>query len=132
MSSRTFRAEREFGLIVGAIFTLLGFWWSYRGKFVGPSNLLRAGGLVLLFSGLLVPRVLVFPRKGWMKLAEGLGFISSRIILSLVFFLVLTPIGLIKRATGWDPLQRRAASGDSCWLPYSERQHNPRHYEKMF
>jgi hypothetical protein len=54
------------------------------------------------------------------------------VILAVVFFLIVTPIGLIKRAMGWDPLHRRSAVGDSYWHPYPERQHNPRHYEKMY
>ena len=37
-----------------------------------------------------------------MKLAEAMAYVSSRIILAIVFFLVLTPIGLVKRAMGWD------------------------------
>jgi hypothetical protein len=65
-----------------------------------------------------------------MKLAEGMSYVSSRIILAIIFFLVLTPIGLIKRALGWDPLQRRSGTRDSFWHPYPER--HPRHYEKMF
>ena len=39
-----------------------------------------------------------------MKLANGLSFVSTRVILALVFFLVITPLGVVKRLTGWDPL----------------------------
>jgi hypothetical protein len=130
MKARTFRAEREFGLVVGGVFALLGVWWLYRGKFLNPAYVLTIVGLALVLFGLLAPRVLAAPRKAWMKLAEVLAFVSSRIILALIYFLVLTPIGLVKRAMGWDPLHRRAASGDSFWLPYPPRDRN--HYEKMF
>jgi Saxitoxin biosynthesis operon protein SxtJ len=129
---RTFRAEKEFGLIVGAVFSLLGVWWLYRGKFLPLPYFFELVGWTLIFLGLFVPRLLSTPRKIWMKLAEGMAFVSSRIILALIFFLVLTPIGLVKRATGWDPLERRAGSRDSFWIPYSPRQRDPRHYEKMF
>ena len=132
MKPRTFRAEREFGLIVGAVFGLLGAWWIYRGKFLNAAYVLTILGAALIISGIVVPRVLVFPRKGWMKLAEALAYVSSRIILAVIFFLVLTPIGLIKRAMGWDPLYRRSPARDSYWHPYPSRQQNPRHYEKMF
>ena len=118
MKRRTFRAEREFGLIVGAVFSVLGLWWMYRGKFLDVAHVFVVVGAALILSGIVAPRVLVVPRKAWMKLAEGMAFVSSRIILALIFFLVLTPIGLIKRAMGWDP--------------YPPRQQNPRHYEKMF
>ena len=130
MKPRTFRAEREFGLLVGAVFTLLGLWWFYRGKFATAAYVFTIAGVVLVLLGVAVPRVLIVPRKFWMKLAEGLSYVSSRIILAIVFFLVLTPIGLIKRALGWDPLQRRSGSRESLWEPYPSR--HPKHYEKMF
>jgi len=130
MKRRTFRAEREFGLLVGAVFTLLGAWWFYRGKFATAVYVFTIAGVVLIILGVVLPRLLVIPRKFWMKLAEGLSYVSSRIILAIIFFLVLTPIGLVKRATGWDPLQRRSGSRESFWEPYPAR--NARHYEKMF
>ena len=130
MKRRTFRAEREFGLLVGAVFMLLGAWWSYRGKFAIAAYVFLIAGAWLVVLGGTDPRMLVGPRKWWMKLAEGLSYVSSRIILAIVFFLVLTPIGVIKRATGWDPLQRRSGPRETFWHPYPAR--NPRHYEKMF
>ena len=132
MKQRYFRAEREFGLIVGGVFTLLGAWWLYRGKFVRAVPIVLPLGIALCLLGIILPRALVFPNKAWMTLAEGLSYVTTRIILAFVFFVVLTPIGLIKRALGWDPLHRRGGSDRSYWRPYSERQHNPRHYEKMF
>jgi Saxitoxin biosynthesis operon protein SxtJ len=129
-SFRAFRAEREFGLIVGSVFVLLSLWWLYRGKFATAAYVLSAAGSALVLCGLVFPRLLTVPRRFWMKLAEGMSFISSRIILAVVFFLVLTPIGLVKRAMGWDPLQRRSKARDTFWQPYPER--NPRHYEKMY
>jgi len=130
MKPRTFRAEREFGLLVGAVFSLLGAWWFYRGKFATAAYIVTITGAVLIVLGAAIPRLLIVPRKFWMKLAEALSFVSSRIILAIVFFLVLTPIGLIKRAMGWDPLERRAGSRESFWTVYPQR--NPRHYEKMY
>ena len=132
MKLQSFRREREFGLIVGAVFSALGLWWLYRGKFATAASILAIVGSALILFGIVFPRALVGPRKAWMKLAEGMAYVSSRVILALIFFLVLTPIGLIKRAMGWDPLYRRAGPRDSFWHPYPPRQQNPRHYEKMF
>lgn len=117
---------------MGGVFVLLGSWWVYRGKFFTAAYVLMVAGAALILFGVLAPRLLVIPRKGWMKLAEGMAYVSSRIILAIVFFLVLTPIGLVKRALGWDPLQRRAGSRDSFWQPYPERQKDRKHYEKMY
>jgi hypothetical protein len=128
----SFRAEREFGLIVGGIFVLLACWWLYRGKFIDAAHVTLPLGAILILLGLLLPRALVFPNKAWMLLAEGLSFITTRIVLGIVFFVIMTPIGVIKRLSGWDPLSRRSEASDSYWKPYSERQRNPRHYEKMY
>ena len=126
------RAEREFGLLVGGVLLVLSLWWLYRGKFPTLSHVtLPLGGLLVLL-GLIFPAALVWPNKAWMALAEVLSFVTTRIILAFVFFVIVTPIGVIKRLFGWDPLHRRAARSDSYWKPYSERQRDPRHYEKMF
>ncbi|MGH9872788.1 MAG: SxtJ family membrane protein [Pyrinomonadaceae bacterium] len=129
---KSLRAEREFGLVVGGVFVLLGGWWLYRGKFTSGAHIVLPLGSALILLGLIWPRALVLPNKAWMLLAEGLSFVTTRIILGAVFFLVVTPIGVVKRLSGWDPLSRRGARSDSYWKPYSERQRNPRHYEKMF
>jgi glucan phosphoethanolaminetransferase (alkaline phosphatase superfamily) len=126
------RREREFGLIVGGVLLILSTWWVYRGKFPTFTKYSLAIGAVLVLLGLVLPRLLVWPNKAWMALAEVLAFISTRIILALVFFGIVTPIGFIKRLMGWDPLHRRAGSSDSYWQPYSERQKDTRHYEKMY
>ena len=129
---RSRRAEREFGLIVGGVFLLLSSWWLYRGKFPNVSQVTLYLGSTLVLLALVFPQALVGPNKAWMALAEVLAFVTTRIILGFVFFGIVTPIGVIKRWFGWDPLHRRAAASDSYWKPYSERQRDPRHYEKMF
>ena len=132
MRKKSFRAEREFGLVVGGVFVLLAGWWLYRGKLASVTQILLPLGGLLVLLGLIWPRALVLPNKAWMLLAEGLSYVTTRIILALVFFLIVTPIGFVKRLSGWDPLSRRSASSESYWKPYSERQRDRRHYEKMY
>ena len=129
---KSIRAEREFGLIVGGVLVLLSFWWLYRGKFPVVSQITLPIGAVLVLLGLVFPQALVLPNRAWMAFAEVLSWVTTRIILAFVFFVIVTPIGMVKRLFGWDPLQRRAPASDSYWKPYSERQRDPRHYEKMF
>lgn len=132
--ARTFRAEREFGLLVGAIVAALGAWWTYREKFatVRP-GFLAVGGLLLVL-GALWPRALALPYKAWMGLAEQISKVVTALILGIVFFLVVTPIGVVKRLQGWDPLERRraAAAGATFWRPYAGRQHDPKHFDRMY
>src|SRR6185295_3415643 len=100
MQRRSFRAEKEFGLVVGGVLVLLGGWWLYRGKFATVAPILLTLGALLILFGLIWPRALVWPNRAWMFLAEVLSWITTRIILGIVFFLVMTPIGVIKRLSG--------------------------------
>ena len=132
VKKRSYRVERDFGLVVGTVFALLGAWWIYRGKFETAAPVLLGVGAALVLLGLIFPRALVLPNRGWMALASVLGYVMTRFVLALVFFLLVTPIGIVKRLTGWDPLGRRTRRGESYWHDYPERQHDPRHFEKMY
>jgi hypothetical protein len=114
------------------VFSALGAWWLYRGKFQNIAYLLLALGPLMVLLGALFPRVLVIPNRGWTALAETLSTVSTTIILSLVYFLAVTPIGIVKRLRGWDPLHRRTGSDASYWLDYPDRQRERNHFEKMF
>src|SRR5262249_9052339 len=108
MSAHRYRQEREFGLIVGGVSLLLSGWWLYRGKFARASHIPLPVSVLLIVWALLIPRVLRLPNKAWMLLAEGLSFVSTRVILAIVFFGLIPPIGVVKRLFGWDPLNRRS------------------------
>jgi hypothetical protein len=132
MSDRSYAIERNFGLVVGAAFAAFGGWWLWRGKFLQVAPYVLALGLLLVLLGLIWPRALVVPNRLWMGLAAGMSFVMTRVILTAVFFLLVTPIGLLRRMFGGDPLQRRGAPSESYWRPYQSRQSDPRHFEKMY
>jgi hypothetical protein len=131
-SKSSFRAEREFGLIVGVMLILIGSWWIYRNNWLPVAKSFLGIGSVLVILGLLLPRTLVYPNRAWMSLARLLSLITTPIILAIIFFLLVLPIGFLKRLSGWDPLRRRAPSAQSYWTPYNPRQHDTRHFEKMY
>ena len=110
----------------------MGVWLIWRSASPTTGGTLFGLGVLLLTLGFVYPRVLVYPNSGWMKLANGLSFVSTRVILALVFFLVITPLGVVKRLTGWDPLGRRRLPQESYWVPSPSRLRNPSHLEKMF
>ena len=56
--------------------------------------------------GVVLPKVLLPLQKIWMSLALVLGYVMTRVILTLVYFLVVTPIGLTLRLFGKDPLTK--------------------------
>lgn len=67
----------------------------------------------------------------WWRLVRVLGWINSRVLLTALFVLLLTPIGLLWRLIGHDPLRRRRESGGG-WMPYPVRYRDRRHYDRMF
>lgn len=127
-----FWAERQFGQGVGTALVLFGAWFLWQGSTSLAVRTMLGVGLSLAALGFVYPRALILPNRLWTRLAEGLSVVSTRVILGLVFFLAVTPTGVVKRLTGWDPLGRRRSPRESYWVPYPERQHDPKHFEKMF
>ena len=106
---------RRFGFTVAIPLALLGGIGLWRGHAVLPALL---GGLALGLGGLalLAPRLLRPVHKGWMRGAEALGWFNTRLLLGLVYYLVMTPIGLLLRLVGRDPLDRRLHDRPSYWI----------------
>jgi len=89
---------RKFGLTVGGVLLVIGLVLFYFEK---PSAIYFAviGGLLILF-GALFPKILKPLNRVWMSLAIILGFIMSRVILTILFYFVLTPIGILAKLVG--------------------------------
>ena len=130
--SEKYYLERQFGWVVGGVAAAIGLWSIVRGSWGRAGLLVFAIGVLLLGLGVLAPRLLVYPRRAWMGLAEVLSMISTRIILGVVFFAIVTPIGFVLKRGGWDPLARRREKRPTFWSPYSNRLSDPKHFEKMF
>jgi hypothetical protein len=95
---------RQFGVLVGGVFSVIGLWpLIFRGA--PPRFWALAIGGLLIVSGLLLPRTLSPVHRGWMAIGHVLGWINTRIILSLVFYGMITPMGMIMRLLGKDPLR---------------------------
>ena len=124
--------DRKFGFVVGGVFALLGgllAFWRHR---TGWGLALGIPGVALVLLAAAAPGLLAAPHRGWLAFARVLGRINAFVFLSIVFFLILTPLGVVLRLFGRDELRRRGASPASMWTPYPERNRDPRHFEKIF
>lgn len=106
-------ALRSFGRTVGLVLLLLGGYLVFRGRLAGPV-LLGAGALLVLL-GFAAPRLLRPVHRAWMGLAFVLGWFTSRLVLTLLFGLVLTPLALLRRRFGGRALGDTPAVG-SGWI----------------
>src|SRR5713101_6157961 len=97
---------RHFGLIVGGIFGAIGLWpVVFRAD--GPRLWALALAVALIVPALVLPRSLTYVYRVWMAAGEALGWINTRIILSAIFYGFVTPMGIVMRRVGRDPMQRR-------------------------
>lgn len=113
---------RDFGLLIGIVFPVLFGWLlpTLRGH-VPPVWPLVIGAPALVL-GLLAPRLLAWPYRGWMALGHALGWVNGHLILGMVFVVVLQPIALVMRLLGHDPLRRRRETVASYrQLPRAQR-----------
>jgi Saxitoxin biosynthesis operon protein SxtJ len=121
-SARLTPAEgRKFGLTLAAAFGILALiaWW--RGGAHAPIVLGTLAGLFLL-GGLLVPAHLGPVQRAWMGMAHAISKVTTPIFMGVVYFLVITPAGLVRRLFGANAL--RAAHGKPTgWV---DRRGHPR------
>ena len=114
------RELRAFAWTVGAAFVVLALALAWRGRTVAcvASGAL---GAALLLAGALVPSRLGPVHRAWMGLATAMSRVTTPVFMAIVYFVVLTPIALVRRALGKNALARRRA--DSHWIarPPEER-----------
>ena len=113
---------RKFGLSTGAIFAVLFgaiIPWIWDLKYpVWPWIVLAIlGGL-----GLIAPKSLRLVHRIWMRFALLISKVTTPIILGIVFFIVIMPVGLIKRIFGKDSLARQFDSETKTYRIVSDRQ----------
>lgn len=108
----------SFGVIMAV--AALFFGWLYS------LMILTVIGVAFALAAIAAPRALVPLYRPWMRLAEGLGWINTRILLSLIFYLVVTPIGLVMRLLGRSPV----AGG--FWEEPPKHSFGDKHFEKQF
>lgn len=108
-------SDRVFGLVIAGFFTLCGGLSLYHGGERWPVWLALAAtfaGLAVVRPGLLAPL-----NRLWTKFGLLLHAVVSPIILGLIFFACITPIGFLMRLFGQDPLRRRfEPAAESYWL----------------
>ena len=113
---KTKKELRNFGFVMAVPLTLIGayLWWKGKG---GYPFLWGAAGF-FLFSGILVPQLLRPIEKVWVKVAEIMGAVMSRVILTLAFYLMITPLGILLRIMGKDLLDlKKSDQRQSYWVP---------------
>lgn len=122
---------RSFGITIGIIFLIIAGFLFYKEKEEFQLLIYLAGSFIslsFLFPGILKPIYLV-----WMIFAVILGWFMTRLILSLLFFLVVTPIALVLKLIGKDLLElKKQEVQGSYWNKRISQKERNQNYEKQF
>ena len=123
---------RKFGITMAAALAVIGAYLLWRQKACYPY--LFAVAALFLFAGLLVSSALKPVHRAWMTFALIMGWVMTRVVLAILFYLVITPTGLLMRLLGKDLINVKFDKGSaaSYWIA---RQIEPRQrddYERQF
>ncbi len=121
---------KEFGMTMGVAFLVISGLLLLRKKYTGATYSLLVSS-VFFIMGLALPVLLKPAYIVWMRLAFILGWVNTRIILIILFYLIFTPIGLIMRLFRIDLLERRKEAG-SYWKKKEKVEFDPLNYERRF
>ncbi len=122
---------RKFGITVGTALVVFAVVFYFLDK--SYYLYFGASGLLLIIAGILFPVILKPLNKIWMGFAIILGWFSSRIILIIVFYLVLTPISLIAKISGKKFLDLEYKTNEnSYWIKREIIKPDRYSYEKQY
>ncbi|RMG39897.1 MAG: hypothetical protein D6725_04475 [Planctomycetota bacterium] len=126
------RFLRQFGMALLAFAALVGaVHWGRTGDAFGALWIWGVAAAVVS-AGLVYTPVLRGLYLGWMLAIYPIAFIVSLCALAVVFYGVITPVGLLLRAFGYDPLQRRFdPDATTYWVPRSNAD-DPRRYLRQY
>ena len=121
---------KNFGFAIGCILLIIGLFLFVRGKdlFVYFFSI----GSILIILGGITPFILKPIYKIWMIFAVIIGWIMTRIILSVLFFSIITIIGLFTRLLGKDFLNLKTKINESYWNVRNKENELNQDYEKQF
>lgn len=127
---------RDFGIVMFVVLGLIvPFFisWKYDWVWQTSATWFLSVGLIFLFGGFFLKKPFTPLYKGWMAFAIVLGIIVSSLIISLVYYLMITPVGFLRRVFSTaDPLQlKKSAAKESYWIPREQIGDKSR-YEKLY
>ena len=108
-------SERRFALTLSCALLALAAVSLWRGHVWAP-RVLIAVAVMLMIAAVLIPASIGPVRRGWLAFGAALSRVTTPLLMGIVYFLVLTPTGIIRRTFGRSPLRTRAP-GVSAWEP---------------
>ncbi len=121
-----------FGALFALFFGLIGglIWWRFQAPTVAYVLWSVAAFITILFYAVRPIRKPIY--LAWIHLAFPIGWVISHVAMALIYYLVFTPIGLIMRLFGRDPMERRFDRGaETYWTPHQPGEEPARYFRQF-
>jgi len=122
---------RKTTFLVAAVLIAASAFFYYRGRMSAVIVTAAIAGM-LIIAGAFFPAAAKAFHRIWMTFALALGYVNSRIILTIVYFFVFVPYRVISRLFGRDPLDIRSAPRDSYWHKRGKTRQEREQFERLF
>jgi hypothetical protein len=122
--------DRSFGILVGAGLAACSVFAGVRGELTWSVSAGLAS-CVVLACALMKPSLLHRPQRAWASVAYALAYVNSRVLLTIVFGLVLWPLGTTRRLLGRDPLSRNRHAFPG-WISSPVRHRDRTHFRHLY
>lgn len=111
----TVKEGRRFGLLVGGMLVALAVLLLWRERSVWFVATVGGVGALLALAGAALPARLGPVYRAWMGLARVLSKVTTPVFMAIIYFLVITPVAVVRRTLGGNPLVTRRGS-DGYWV----------------
>ena len=120
------------GLLMVFFSGVAALWWRRSGQTTGPMLMVSVAFAVGLF-GLAIPAAIRWVYVVWMAAVWPIGWVVSHLLLALIFFGVIMPIGLVLRALGRDPMRKGVDRfAKTYWIARPTGEPDPKRYFQQF
>tara|TARA_B100001778_G_scaffold316667_1_gene303755 strand:+ start:305 stop:694 length:390 start_codon:yes stop_codon:yes gene_type:complete len=120
-------SNRSFGIVFFIVFLLIGLWPILKNNDVRTWSIVIS--LIFLILGILNSRILSSLNKIWFKFGILLGKFIAPIVMGIIFFLVVTPTGLLMRVFNKDLINLKRNNSKTYWI---EKKKLPSSMRKQF
>ena len=106
--------NRSFGILFFIVFLLIALWPVKDSESIRVWSMIIS--LLFLILGIINSKFLTPLKKGWIKLGEILGKFIAPIVMGFIYFVIITPIGILLRLFGKDLLNIKFNTNKSYWI----------------
>ena len=107
-------SNKSFGIVFAVVFGLIAFWPLIKDNDIRLWSLIIS--IIFLFLGLINSKILTPLNKLWFKIGIFLGNFIAPIVMGIIFFLVVTPTGIIMKLLGKDLIKLKKNNEKSYWI----------------